>query len=315
MNITHYFGGKITQPGIYAGVPMDRYHSGDICDGPSISSSGLRTIEGQSPAHYWAYSPLNPLRHEPKPKDEFDFGRAAHHLLLGEADFARHFAVRPDKWNDYRTDAAKNWRDDCRAHGYTPITPDDLTAIRGMAAALQSVPLASALLTGEAELSIFWKDARTGVWLKSRPDAIPAIGEALADYKTVVDASDLGCMKSMTNFGYAMQMALASEGLYQVTGRRIDDDAHILIFQEKTPPYAVNIKSVAPEVITLARGQVRRAIDTFARCLEAGEWPAYGSADCAPLYLTSAVMDRLKREAEAGLLPDPDMHATKEAAE
>ena len=43
MIVTPYDGQPITTPGIYSGVSMDRYHGPDLCAGPSISSSGLRT--------------------------------------------------------------------------------------------------------------------------------------------------------------------------------------------------------------------------------------------------------------------------------
>ena len=35
-------GNQITTPGMYSGIPLDSYHRGDICDGASVSSSGLR---------------------------------------------------------------------------------------------------------------------------------------------------------------------------------------------------------------------------------------------------------------------------------
>ena len=77
----------ITRPGLYSGISLSEYHRGDICDGPSISSSGLRTIFTKSPAHYWAASPLNDDPDDDV-EDESDsqaliFGSAVHHLILG----------------------------------------------------------------------------------------------------------------------------------------------------------------------------------------------------------------------------------------
>ena len=54
------YGEKVTEPGIYD-MPINWYHD-DCCDGPSVSSSGLRTIELESPEHYWAHHPANPDR-------------------------------------------------------------------------------------------------------------------------------------------------------------------------------------------------------------------------------------------------------------
>jgi hypothetical protein len=103
-------GEKITEPGCYL-MPIEAYHS-DCAAGPSISSSGLRQIEQESPAHYWAQSYLNPDREQEEDSEAFILGRAAHHLLLGEGSFAQKFCVRPAEWSDWRTKAAQQWRAD-----------------------------------------------------------------------------------------------------------------------------------------------------------------------------------------------------------
>src|SRR5258708_18976764 len=108
----------ITEPGVYD-LTMDRYH-GQPCDGPSVSSSGLRTIWSASPAHYWLESSLNPHREEQGERPHFSLGRAAHHLLfLGRTGFDAEFVVRPEKWKDWRTNDAKEWRDEMLAAGLT----------------------------------------------------------------------------------------------------------------------------------------------------------------------------------------------------
>lgn len=154
-----YDGSKISTPGIYDAVPMTAYH-GDLCDGPSVSSSGLRLIEAKTPAHYYATSYLNPNRIEQDEKDAFDFGRAAHSLLLGESGFFKQFAVRPEAFKDYRTKAAQEWRDSTRAEGLTPLTSDDLAAIKAIAANLDTHPLARDLLRGHIEQSLVFKDSQ-----------------------------------------------------------------------------------------------------------------------------------------------------------
>jgi hypothetical protein len=53
----------ITIPGAYSGIENADYHrNADLLPGPSISSSGLKTLLGRSPRHYWWDSPLNPDR-------------------------------------------------------------------------------------------------------------------------------------------------------------------------------------------------------------------------------------------------------------
>ena len=115
-------GDLITNNGVYD-LSMDAYH-GQPCDAPSISSSGLKLM-WKSPAHFYDQSQLNPanwicedvdgvqkkvFKHQGD-RPHFSLGRAAHHLIfLGRKGFDREFVVRPDKWSDWRTAAAKEWR-------------------------------------------------------------------------------------------------------------------------------------------------------------------------------------------------------------
>lgn len=293
----------ISEPGIYAGVPMAVYHGASLCVGPSISSSGLRTIENESPAHYWCRSPYNPEREPDEPNDDFDFGRAAHTLLLGEGGFREQFAIRPKEFKDWRSDAAQEWRDEMRAAGRSILTPADVEAIKKVAASLARHPvIRGGLMNGEIEQTIAWQDSATGTWLKARPDALPR-DRVLVDLKTCASADRQSTARALSDYGYHMQLALGGMGIEAVTGEAPGNDDYVLVFVEKKPPYAVNIKPIDAEAIYYGRRQLRRAIDTFARCMETGDWPAYGD-DLAPLYLPAFYQKRLEQEAEDGRLPE-----------
>lgn len=91
-------GQKVTKPGMYSKMPLADYHRGDICDGPSVSSSGLRTLWSKSPKHFWDKSPLNPNRVVDDDEDEkkaLILGRATHHLMVEQARFSAEFIQRP----------------------------------------------------------------------------------------------------------------------------------------------------------------------------------------------------------------------------
>src|SRR5262245_20346491 len=95
-------GGTIGRAGVYSNIPLARYHASDVCDGLSISSSGLRTIWHESPRHYWYRSPLNPNRAPEETSRQMVLGAAAHHLFLGQAAFNEHFIKTPDECEDAR---------------------------------------------------------------------------------------------------------------------------------------------------------------------------------------------------------------------
>lgn len=270
---------KITEPGVYE-IPMSTYHS-DCCPGPSISSSGLRKIALECPAEYWAFSYLNPDAFPEGAKVPFSFGRAAHCLLLGDEDFNEHYAVRPEKWSDWRKAEARRWKADQQAAGKTVITLNDLADITHMARVMEQHPLTEILLQGQIEKSLIWQDAETGVWLKARPDIIPTFDQTFADYKTTTSrCQPYQLSKTITDFGYHMQMALVAEGAEILLDIR--NPYAVLIFQQVQPPYHVIPVEVTEAALDLGRKMNRKAIQTFADCLEKGEWPGY--ADGIPQY-------------------------------
>ena len=73
LKTTVWNGDPIRNPGIYSGLPLEDYHA-DICIEPSVSSSGLRTIYDQSPAHYWVSSPYNEHAITRDPVEHFTVG-------------------------------------------------------------------------------------------------------------------------------------------------------------------------------------------------------------------------------------------------
>ncbi len=263
---------KITKAGVYD-LPMSVYH-GDCCDGPSISSSGLRTIELECPLEYWAFSYLNKNAYPQDDKPAWSFGRAAHCLLLGDSVFEDHFVVRPEEWKDWRKKDAKEWRDEQIGKGKSVLIPDELVLIEQMAAVLAKHPLSRDLLTGEVEKSMLWKDEETGVWLKSRPDIIPTFDNVVVDYKTTTQrVRPYQLQQDITKYGYHMQLALMEDGMRILLGK---DDLNIaLVFQQKKPPFHVTWVEVTPAFLELGRMQNRKALRTFADCLEKGEWPGY----------------------------------------
>jgi hypothetical protein len=282
----------IDRPGIHR-VPIDTYHS-QCCVGPSISSSGLRTLFLKSPAHYWCESDLNPKREEPGEKSAFTLGRAAHHLLLGEDAFSTLFIVRPERFDSWRTDASKAWRAEQEAAGRTVLLPTQIEVIRGMARSLAAHPLVAAgILNGEIEQSIAWQDRATGVWLKVRPDAIPNDSGDFADLKTSADSGE-DLDRAVSAYRYDVQAALVKWAAREVLKREMTSFS--FVFVEKTPPYCVDVLTLDPADVELAEKDLRVALDTFAWCLEHDNWfgPSGTQSDARYVHIS----DRAKERAE-----------------
>jgi hypothetical protein len=280
-------GQPISVPGIYRGVGIDGYHQ-QLTVGPSISSSGLRVIFNESPAHYFRDSYLNPNRAERKESEAFIFGRASHHRLLGEANFDRYFVVRPEElngkpWNGNRTDC-REWLAVCREAGLTILTPAQRDAIVGMARGLAENPLVQAgILNGLVEHSMVWRDKETGIWLKVRPDVIPTDAADFSDLKSCADITDDGIERAIGDHGLNMQGALVGMGCREIFDREMETFS--LVFSEKTEPHVARVKTLKPADLELGERQVRATLRQFAHCLEAGHWPGPGGQQTDAEYV------------------------------
>lgn len=300
-------GEKISQPGLYSGVPIRVYHGYrdadgnvvDLCNGPSVSSSGLRTIFSKSPRHYWSSSPYNPNCVPQKETAALILGRAAHHLFLGEAEFRKEFVIRPeeidgDKWNGNRK-SCKAWLAQQELAGLTVLTPEQVTAIQGMARALSEDPLMqSGILRGLIEHTIVYRDEETGVWVRVRPDAIPNDSGDFGDLKTTTDVTDDAIERTIGEYNYPMQGDLVAQACQRVLG--ITMQSFNLVFAETKEPHCVRTVSLWPQDLELAAKQNRAALRMFTYCLKAGKWPGPGGTLSDARYIAMKSWDRTKAE-------------------
>ena len=275
-------------------MSMAHYHS-QCCAGPSISSSGLRRIFSESPWHFWMASDLNPDRYPAKePGDGLILGKAAHSLLLGDEVFDEHFIYVPSdapqrptatqiaalerdgKWSDAALPRAEFWEAfDQRTAGRHLLRQEQVERIVLIKDNLARNPLAVEMLTGGlTEISLIWQDEITGVWIKSRPDVIPDNGADFADLKTFAPKSSSikrAVQQAITDRRYDMQLALAAEGSRRIFGAGAEEC--VLVMAQTTEPYTITPVRIDTDTLYWAGVCNRQAIDTFARCLESGDWP------------------------------------------
>ena len=242
------------------------YHADTV----ALSSSGARAILPPScPAKFRHFQ-----LHGRPPKAAFDFGHAAHALVLGVGQPL--VVVEADNW---MTKAAKEAKAEAHAAGHVPILTKAYEQVVEMAAAIRRHPIAAALLdpaTGTAEQSLYWTDARTGVPLRARLDWLPHSTDQrmiIPDFKTALAADLESLAKSIYTYGYHCQAdwykaAVVALGL-------AEDPAFVLICQEKTAPYLVTV--VEPDAQALAVGRARnaQAIDLYKTCTDTDTWPGY----------------------------------------
>lgn len=305
-------GVKIDQPGVYSGVPMSRYHGPNLCVGPSISSSGMRSIFSNSAMEYWISSPYNPNRIDLDDNPAYVVGRATHHLGLGETGFPEQFAVRPDKWDSWRSDAAKQWRALKQLDGVTVLDDATVQQVRGMLGLLdwqtgiEDCGLKNhgmyrgGILTGLIEHSIVYRDEETGVFIKVRPDAIPLNDTVSSDLKTTVSVTDDAIAKTLGNFRYDIQAVLARMALREVCN--IDLTNFALVFVMKKPPHAVRTIEIDAADMDAAELDARAALRTFARGMKTGIWAGPGGSQTDGKTIRIKKWDRERADNRRALL-------------
>lgn len=251
-------------PGFHHDVPEATYHG----HRGSLSVSGAKVLL-RSPALFkWQQD--NPVH-----KDVFDFGSAAHALVLGVG--APIHVVYADSW---RTKDAKAEQDAARANGATPLLEKDYQRVQEMADKLSSHTLAMRLLSeGQPEVSAYALDEATGVLRRGRFDWLhPTL---LVDYKSAASADPAawaGRYGVVKKFGYDLQAAW-----YTDLARDLGHPAAAFAFiaQEKEPPYDVSVVYVDDYELHEAREKNRHALERFRDCTESGIWPGYLPDDTA----------------------------------
>lgn len=263
--------------GWYAQVSESVYHA----DRASLSSSGARSLLAPSCPAIFRQNQLEP----PKPKPQYDFGHAAHKMVLGEG--AQIFVMDPavhgrtkDGSLAANPKATTKWKaaeQHARAQGKSCITKDQMEIAQTMAGRVHAHPIAGRLFqSGVAEYSGYWHDDETGVRCRFRPDFLPDTPgrRVCVDYKTAKSANPAKFRKDAFDYGYHQQAAWYLDGLRET--QIADDAAFLFVVQQKEPPFVVSVVQFEPEDIELGRQLNRRAIDIYAECVASNRWPGYG---------------------------------------
>ncbi len=264
---------KINADGVYD-IDIEEYHS-DCCAGPSTSSSGIRTIL-ENPQEYWWESYLNPDRKVPVKTKPMMLGSAAHILLLDEEGFAERYVLRPAelsgyKWNANRTEH-KAWMSAQEKLGKIVITKEDIDTIQYMRDSLARHDLVKeGLINGDIEKSLIWKDEESGIWMKSRPDAVPFSSNIIVDLKTCAGTGLRAGQRSIENFGYDIQLGIAGWAMEAVLDRVVEK--YVIAWVSTNPPYDAMVNPIHDEYPYWGRRKAMRGLEIMKECLDTGVWP------------------------------------------
>ena len=311
MKVTKWDGKPISKPGWYSDIPIEKYHSAGMCDGPAVSSSNLRTCWSKSPKHMFAQWAENPDREERDATKAMILGAVSHHLILGEEGFKEKYVAQPESYRDvktaewkkwtYQANTCKDWRAKQEKLGLTIVSVKELDGIVAMAKSLALEPLVNeGLLRGRVETSGFWRDQQTGLWIKVRPDVIPITDADFVDLKTASDVTTVALQYTMRTYGYPQQGALIWEAC-EALGQPFT--SFVLMFVETSNPWCSRTVQVDDEDLSWGRQQNRWALRKIRGCIDTGHWPGPGEGELRPLRISNDERERIKARLKAeGLL-------------
>lgn len=241
----------------------------------AVSSSMVKTLVTQTPAHYWAKY-LDPDRDPPAQKEEWSLGTLFHSLVLEpdrdpERDFILYEPV------DRRTkDGKAAWAalmEEVEGSGKQLLSTEGWQTAHNMALVARKTPLIDRMFTGGmAEVTLLWRDPGTGLVLKARPDYIMPI-KAIADLKSCISAAPDDVAKAIYNYRYDIQNVHYSAGYEAAYGSAPNGFA--FAFMEKSKPYAAAPYVLDGETLQLAKRAWLKALELLLRCTEQNKWPGY----------------------------------------
>lgn len=269
----------IDKPGVFT-VDELSYHADEALApgfGPSLSSTGARTLLDSPALFRWRQD--NP---EP-PKAAFDLGHAVHGKVLG---VGLNIETIPDDLlaanGAVSTKEAKAFVAESRARGAVPVKSDVAALVARIADAVMAHPVAAAILSqGEPEQSAYATDPDTGVTMRARIDWLR--DNAAVDLKTVGrqgGARPSTFARAAADHGYHIQADWYSRILARL-GHAVP---FVHIVAETEPPHLVSVTQLDDEAMSLGDAMSRRALDTYARCIQTGTWPGY-STEIEPVAL------------------------------
>jgi len=228
-----------------------------------------------SPAHL-RYA----LDHPRERTDAMMIGSATHTMVLENSKFEKLYAVKPDvkmNTNVGKAEYSRWLEEDPSRTTKEHLKLDDYRDIKGMRESIMAHPECRKYIEmdGEVELSSFWMDRETGLFLKGRQDKVVVIdGEiVIVDLKTTNDASPKGFASTVYNYEYHVQSAMYCDGISETFDTLCTK--FIFIAVEKDPPYVCAAYLIEPEAIAQGRTTQQAYLSRINECVAEDKWPGY----------------------------------------
>ena len=229
-----------------------------------LSSTNIRTFKKNR--KQFEYSLNHDLVKQTKAMAD---GTAVHAFFLERDKFDTDFVIKPADMR-LNTKAGKEW---ALEHQSKIIIDSELgNNLFEMEKSFMDSPAKLIHdIKGQTELSYFWDDLGT-IKGKCRPDWISDDGEIVVDVKTTTDASPRGFQKSISNWGYHLQLGWYLRGLRKLG---LSAEQFIFIAIEKTPPFCVGVYKADQDMINFAMKELDQLMPEIQTAMVSNEFPDY----------------------------------------
>lgn len=200
--------------------------------------------------------------------DAMVFGQLVHAMAFTSESVDREFLVSP--FDDYRTKAAREWRDEQKMAGKAVIKESDHNLASKIVDRISNTEELYHYGACKHEVAVYGDIGPST--LKCMIDIVPDHGDCLADLKTieVIESPDQ-LQKVIFNRGYHWQAALYLDLFNAATGD--GRNQFELLFIEKSFPYETALVSLDHETIAQGREGYMNALAKFQQCVRTNEWP------------------------------------------
>jgi len=257
-------------------VGIEDYHAG-----PGVSTSNLKDLK-VSPQFY-RYRKNNRMKVSAPMLLGSMFEAYYSDKSKGKVDFLKSTVLVPSS-----TPTTKAWRaavDENAGNGKAIYLLPHMNLMEPMERAMMEHPHASRLCSGASQLSFYWKDPKTGILCRCRPDFLPKTLKIIADLKVSGMSGDKGIteheiMAKAKYLNYHIQAAFYQWGVEQAIKQgelKIPiPDAFVFNVISSNAPHEICTYKFCPLSMDLGRVEIEELLAKLVNAKKSGKWaPKY----------------------------------------
>lgn len=190
-----------------------------------------------------------------------DLGQLAHMLVLGGEDT---FAI--SEYPDFRTKAARDWRDEQIADGKNIITQEQFNSVTHIVENIENHPFSAEFLFDEDvkhEHEMFAKTAE-GIGLRGKADATKLMNRDAAAVVDIKSTAQFDKFKKAASWNH-YDLQAATYTLIAASSLKVDPSLVNFYFcvAETVAPFRVQYLHASPEFVEAGERKLRRCIDAI----------------------------------------------------